>query len=91
MALLKDSCVKKIYINSGMVYIYIPFNGTVYGISLRDIDYMGKSAKVFLSKICKSNNAEVITAKRDDESFYNMFSLFKNAAYIIPCMYYEEA
>lgn len=71
----------KFYYTNGMSYIYVPEENIVYGISLREIDYIGKNAKEFLSSIYKSENIEGVSA--DSLTAEAKFA-FRNCHYIIP-------
>ena len=71
----------KFYYANGMSYIYLPKENIVYGISLREIDYIGKNAKEFLSSIYKSENIEGVSA---DSLTAEVKFAFRNCHYIIP-------
>lgn len=81
---------KKIYTRNGMVYIYVPVKETVYGISLRDIEYINKDANKFLSKMYGSLNAESVNVKASENITYGMLSDLKNCIYIVPCLCYDN-
>ena len=49
------------YYYNGIVYVYIPSEGVVYGISLRDIDYVGNNPKTFLSQLNGKENVKSVT------------------------------
>jgi len=70
------------FINNGLVYIYDSYK-TVYGISLREIQYIGENVKLFLSNIY--SNTTVITNK--DSIPLNIRTLFIGKNYLIPCLY----
>ena len=71
----------KIYYQFGMAYIYNPCEGVVYGVSLREIDYIGKNAKGFLSEIYGMENAEGVDAENLSST---VKYAFRNCNYIFP-------
>ena len=81
---------KKIYIANDMVYIYFPDEESVRGIYLQDIKYKGKSVKEFLSKVYKSKNAEIISAKLSDSVPDYMLDVLKNRLYLVPAILYND-
>ena len=85
-----NTASKKIYTKNGMVYIYIPVKKVVYGISLRDIEYLNKDASKFLAKMYGSLNAESVNAKASENITYGMLSNLKNCTYIVPCLCYDN-
>lgn len=85
-----NTASKKIYTRNGMVYIYIPNKETVYGISLRDIEYLNKDANKFLAKMYGSLNAESVNVKASENITYGILSSLKNCTYIVPCLCYDN-
>lgn len=81
---------KEIYLSNNMAYIYIPSMKTVYGIYLREIEYIGKSVKAFLSKIYNCDNKEIISGKISERVPNNLWLKLQNNAYIIPALLYES-
>jgi len=71
----------RIYCQWGMAYIYNPCEEVVYGVSLRELDYMGKNGKAFLGEIYGIENAEGVNA---DSLSPSMKFAFRNCNYIIP-------
>lgn len=71
----------RIYHQWGMVYIYNPCENVVYGVSLRELDYIGKNGKGFLSDIYKMKNAEGVDT---DSLSQSMKYAFRNCNYIFP-------
>ena len=71
----------KFYYTNGMAYLYAPQENVVYGISLREIDFIGKNAKDFLSSIYKSENIEAVSV---DSLSTDMKFAFRNCHYIVP-------
>lgn len=82
---------KEIYLSNDMVYIYVPSNEYVFGIFLREIDYVGKSVKSFLSKIYSCENKEIVSGKISERIPSNLLGTVKNNLYIIPILLYESA
>lgn len=78
-----DEEFSKIYIYGDMVYAYSPENKCVYGMSLRDIDYCGRSTgKDCISAIYRKKASDVVSVK-DTLSAETRYS-FRNCNYIIP-------
>lgn len=70
------------YYANGFVYVYIPSSCVVYGLSLREMDYVGKNPKMFLSLLAKEENVSMVSA---GESLSNEVRYsFRNRDYIIP-------
>lgn len=70
------------FLFNGMVYVYD--NKTiVYGISLRELNYIGENVKAFLSNVY--SNTTVITNK--DSIPLDVRVLFNGYDYLIPCLY----
>ena len=67
---------------NGMVYVYDNKN-TVYGISLRELNYIGENVKSFLGNLY--SNTTVITNK--DSIPLDVRILFNGYDYLIPCLY----
>lgn len=70
------------FIFNGMVYIY-DNHEIVYGISIRELDYIGENTKIFLSNLY--SNTTVITNK--DSIPLDVKILFNGYDYLIPCLY----
>lgn len=85
-----DPCEKKIYTRNDMVYIYVPKSEAVYGISLRDITYIGKDVGKFLSKVYHFLNAESVNGKVTDNMPIQMMTKLRNYTYIVPCLCYDN-
>lgn len=85
-----NTAKKEIYINNGMVYIYVPIKEVVYGISIRDIEYIGKDVNKFLSRVYRFLNAEAVNVKAGENISYSMYSRIKNHTYIMPCLCYNN-
>jgi len=70
------------YYTNGFVYVYIPSSCVVYGLSLREMDYVGKNPKMFLSLLAKEENVSMVSAGENlpNEVRYS----FRNRDYIIP-------
>ena len=70
------------FLFNGMLYVYDNKN-TVYGISLRELNYIGENVKTFLSNVYA--NTTVITNK--DSIPLDVRILFNGYDYLIPCLY----
>ena len=70
------------FLFNGMVYVYDNKN-VVYGISLRELSYVGENVKTFLSNVY--SNTTVITNK--DSIPLDVRILFNGYDYLIPCLY----
>lgn len=70
------------FLFNGMVYVYDNKN-VVYGISLRELNYIGENVKAFLSNVY--SNTTVITNK--DSIPLDVRILFNGYDYLIPCLY----
>ena len=73
------------FIFNGMVYVY-DNNKTVYGISLRELSYIGENVKMFLSGVY--TNTTVITNK--DSIPLDVRILFNGYDYLIPCLFSND-
>lgn len=71
----------KIFYQWGMAYIYNPCESKVYGVSLRELDYIGKNGKAFLSEVCSMENSEVVNP---DQLSQSVKFAFRNCNYIFP-------
>ena len=70
------------YLNNGIVYVFDGDN-TVYGISLREMAYIGEDAKAFLRILY--SNTKVITNK--DFISFEIRNLFVGFEYCFPCLF----
>lgn len=70
------------FLFNGMVYVYDNKN-VVYGISLRELNYIGENVKAFLSNVYSKTT--VITNK--DSIPLDVRILFNGYDYLIPCLY----
>lgn len=73
------------FIFNGMVYVY-DNSKTVYGISLRELSYIGENVKMFLSTVY--TNTTVITNK--DSIPLDVRILFNGYDYLIPCLFSND-
>lgn len=73
------------FIFNGMVYVY-DNKQTVYGISLRELNYVGENVKAFLSNVY--SNTTVITNK--DSIPLDVRILFNGYDYLIPCLFSND-
>lgn len=83
--LLSNESGTFVYINFDMVYIFDESTNSVVGISLRDIDYVGKDRKKMLSYIFKNKKNTIIDTK-DSLSLETKIAL-KDCNYVIPYLY----
>ena len=74
-----------VYLHSDIVYVYLPERKCTYGISIRDIDYVGRSSKDFLSDIYKEKDGNVITSSSglSTELRYTL----RNCNYVVPYLF----
>ena len=80
--LLKDTVYKPSIIINNM--LFISYNKTVYGISLNDIEYIGKNRYDFIKKITNTTN---ISLKKDIKIPWELKSQLINEEYILPYIY----
>lgn len=85
-----ESLEKLIYTRNDMLYLYLPSKEVVYGVSLRDIWYIGKNAEKFVQKIYKTENVDSVNSIVGQTLTHGMISKFKNCMYIIPCLCYDN-
>ena len=83
MDMVRGDRAMYVYIYNNMVYLYDDEKKEVTGMSLRDIQYTGKSPKGILSEIYKGGN-RIVDAK-DILSWETKQSL-KNCTYVYPCL-----
>lgn len=77
---------KIIYISDKHLYIYVPKTDTVFGLSLNDIEYIGKDPEIVLNKI-KANKNNIIIY---DDLFLGQRLRIEimNSQFIIPYLYF---
>lgn len=75
---------KYVFLKNGMAYLYIEGRKTIYGISLRDIDYASGSHKKFMVMMSSSNS---VTMVKPDMDLYDIRALAQSTPYIIPYLY----
>lgn len=73
------------FIYNGVVYVY-DNEETVYGISIRELSYVGIDTKSFLRNVYK--NTTVVTNK--DSIPLDVRILFNGSDYLIPCLFSSE-
>ena len=83
MAVISGKKPLKVYIYNDMVYAYDRESREVTGISLRDIQYMGKNPKNTISAMYRGNN-DVVDIK--DNLSWETKSALRNHVYIYPCL-----
>lgn len=75
---------KTIYISHNHIYIY--FNGKVYGISLMDIEYIGKNKNDVIEKIKQNKNNAVVESK--DFISPQFLQLIEDSNILVPYLYF---
>lgn len=75
-----------IHINNDIIYILKPGTSIVIGISLRDVDYMGKDRKEFLSYFYKNKDNNIISLTDTNISYDIKNALYKHS-YAIPYLF----
>lgn len=83
---VNNTMAKKIYAEGDMLYVYIPFEETVYGVNVYDISYSGKDADNFCDMIYGGTNCESVNVKVGENVSYGIKSDFKKCKYLIPCI-----
>lgn len=83
-SLFKNECELNIYIKNDMIYIASNDKKIVYGVSLKECDYLGIDRKEVLKRIYQSKN-NIINTK--DSLSVEIKSDLRNHDYIIPCLY----
>lgn len=73
------------FLFNGIVYVY-DNDKTVYGISLRELNYIGENVKMFLGNVY--GNTTVITNK--DSIPLDVRILFNGYDYLIPCLFSND-
>lgn len=84
--LMEDSAGTNIYVFSDMLYILDRSTQKVIGLSLRDIDYMGKDRKKIFAKIYGNVNNNFITLDGDVLS-WEIRNALRNYNYAIPYLF----
>jgi hypothetical protein len=75
-----------VYMSYDMLYIMDNINDKVVGISLRDIDYLGKDRKKIFAKIYSNPNNKIITLDNDVLT-WDMRNVLRNYNYVIPYLF----
>lgn len=75
-----------IHINNDIIYILKPETSIVIGISLRDVDYMGKDRKEFLSYFYKNKDNNIISLTDTNIPYDIKNTLYKHS-YAIPYLF----
>ena len=81
---------KEVYFKNDMVYIYLPKDETVYGISFRDVEYIGKDLDKFIHKMYTLPNSEFVNKSIDKNIENEALVKFRNSIYMIPCLLYNN-
>lgn len=87
---IDSTCEKLVYYSYDMVYIYVPYIETVFGVYLKEIDYIGKSAKQFLAKLDASPNKKSITVKASENIPNYMWNVLRTRQYVVPTLFYDN-
>ena len=69
-----------------MLYIMDNINNKVVGITLRDIDYLGKDRNKIFAKIYSNPNNRIITLDNDVLT-WDMRNVLRNYNYVIPYLF----
>ena len=72
------------YISNDMLYLACSSGDIVYGISLRDVEFIGCSKKVVFSTIYNNKNVKFV--EYNDLS-WDIKTALKNCIYAVPCLY----
>lgn len=72
------------YITNDMLYIACSAGNNVYGISLRDIEYLGYDKKIIFSIL--HNNQNINFVEYNDLN-YDIKNALRNHTYAIPCLF----
>ena len=83
---LIENIGSNIYIVNDMIYIMDNVGPKVIGISLRDVDYMGKDRKKIFTKIYQNPNNNVISVTENNLT-WDIRNALKNHNYIIPYLF----
>lgn len=75
-----------IHINNDIIYILKPETSIVIGMSLRDVDYMGKDRKEFLSYFYKNKDNNIISLTDTNIPYDIKNALYKHS-YAIPYLF----
>ena len=87
---IDSTCEKLVYYSYDMVYIYVPYIETVFGVYLKEIDYIGKSVKQFLDKLDSSPNKKSVTVKASENIPNYMWNVLRNRQYVVPTLFYNR-
>ena len=81
---------KYIYYSDNMAFIYFPNMKVVFGIYLRELDYIGKNVKQFLSKLEESPNHTLLNIKASENIPNYMWKVLRNRQYVVPTLFYDN-
>lgn len=82
--LLKDESSKISILKDDMIFILYLKTNTIYGISLKDIDYKGNNRKIFLKQLYSNKSIKII----DNITLpYDIMQKIKDNLYILPCFF----
>ena len=74
-----------VYIHNDMLYV-LKDNKNVIGLSLRDIDYIGKDRKKILSKVFRNEKNHIISLT-DSELSYDIKNTLYKYSYVVPYLF----
>ena len=81
--------VKTAYASDNMLYVYIETTGTVYGISLRDCDYIDETYKKrIFSAIYENQTIKLL--KNSDDSIKKVRYKVRDRSYILPYLFTDN-
>lgn len=71
------------YINGGMVYMYDTNHGVVYGVSLRDVEYIGMDVKKFMAKVYRQSKV----VQFDESMSYETKKMLYGNSFVVPYIF----
>ena len=74
-----------VYIHNDMLYV-LKDNKNVIGLSLRDVDYIGKDRKKILSKVFRNEKNHIISLT-DSELSYDIKNTLYKYSYVVPYLF----
>lgn len=80
--LLSSDVGKRVFIHNDMVYVWFVGEKKVFGLSLRDIEYNGKSRKNFLSMLYRGRNVTFVNL--NDIESDDIKLQIRNCYYVLP-------
>jgi hypothetical protein len=75
----------KVFISDDMLYLFLDGVQTVYGISIKEYEYLGGSKKQLFNILYSYNNITIVTT--NDDIFSEIKPFLKNSKYIVPYLF----